>query len=92
MFIESSNPQKVGDKAWLVSELLKPTTGACLTFWYSMYGTGKSVLSVNYYNLQPQGLVTIFIFFPSTLKTTREESKMSNFHTTLFQNSFVLVS
>ena len=29
---------------------------------------------------------------PSTLKTTREESKMSNFHTTLFQNSFVLVS
>jgi hypothetical protein len=38
-----------------------------------------------------QGLVTIF-FFPSTLKTTREESKMSNFHTTLFQNSFVLVS
>jgi hypothetical protein len=39
-----------------------------------------------------QGLVTIFIFFPNTLKTTREESKMSNFHTTLFQNSFVLVS
>ena len=29
---------------------------------------------------------------PSTLKTTREESKMSNFHTILFQNSFVLVS
>ena len=42
--------------------------------------------------ITPQGLVTIFIFFPSTLKTTREESKMSNFHTTLFQNSFVLVS
>jgi hypothetical protein len=41
---------------------------------------------------RPQGLVTIFIFFPSTLKTTREESKMSNFHTPLFQNSFVLVS
>ena len=29
---------------------------------------------------------------PSTLKTTREESKMSNFHTTLLQNRFVLVS
>ena len=29
---------------------------------------------------------------PSTLKTTREVSKMSNVHTTLFQNSFVLVS
>ena len=35
--------------------------------------------------LEAQGLVTIFIFFPSTLKTTREESKMSNFHTTLFK-------
>ena len=32
-----------------------------------------------------QGLVTIFIFFPSTLKTTREESKLSNFHTPLFK-------
>ena len=39
-----------------------------------------------------QGLVTIFIFFRVLLKTTREESKMSNFHTPLFQNSFVLVS
>ena len=28
----------------------------------------------------------------SNLKTTREESKMSDFHTTLFQNSVVLVS
>jgi hypothetical protein len=56
VFIESSNPQKVGDKAWLVSELLKPTTGACLTFWYSMYGTGKSVLSVNYYNPQQENV------------------------------------
>ena len=33
-----------------------------------------------------------YFFSQSTLKTTREESKMSNFHTTLFQNSFVLVS
>ena len=34
-----------------------------------------------------------FYFFSRVLlKTTREESKMSNFHTTLFQNSFVLVS
>ena len=42
--------------------------------------------------VRAQGLVTIFFFFSSTLKTTREESKMSNFHTTVFQNSFVLVS
>ena len=34
-----------------------------------------------------------FDFFSEySKKTTREESKMSNFHTTLFQNSFVLVS
>ena len=34
-----------------------------------------------------------FIFIPrlTTLKTTWEESQMSNFHTTLFQISFVLV-
>ena len=30
-------------------------------------------------------------FYPSTtLKNTREESQMSNCHTTLFQNSFVI--
>lgn len=40
VFIESSTPQNVGDKAWLVSESLQPTTGACLTFWYNMYGSG----------------------------------------------------
>ena len=39
-----------------------------------------------------RGLLRFFFFFSSTLKTTREESKMSNFHTTLFQNSFVLAS
>jgi hypothetical protein len=38
-----------------------------------------------------QGLYAIPPPLP-TLKTTREESRMSNFHTTLFQNSFVLVS
>jgi hypothetical protein len=30
-------------------------------------------------------LLRFFFLFPSTLKTTREESKMSNFHTTLFK-------
>jgi hypothetical protein len=52
----------------------------------------KSIMLMLCHRVQAQGLVTIFIFFPSTLKTTREESKMSNFHTPLFQNSFVLVS
>ena len=56
-------------------------------------GLGYSLVERNCAHelVDAQGLVTIF-FLPSTLKTTREESKMSNFHTTLFQNSFVLVS
>ena len=42
--------------------------------------------------LNHRGLLRFLFFFRVLLKTTREESKMSNFHTTLFQNSFVLVS
>ena len=41
MFIETSAPRVRGDKAWLLSDQLQPTTGSCLTFWYSMYGSGK---------------------------------------------------
>jgi hypothetical protein len=47
-------------------------------YWYSSYFSH---------------IVTIFFILQlTTLKTTREESQMSNFHTTLFQNSFVLMS
>ena len=62
------------------------------THWKQWESTDKCSFFFTFKVPAPQGLVTIFIFFPSTLKTTREESKMSNFHTTLFQNSFVLVS
>lgn len=41
VFIESSNPQKQGDRAWLKSSSLSATTGKCLQFWYSMYGSGE---------------------------------------------------
>ena len=41
IFIETSAPRKVGDKAWLKSGQVPATTGSCLTFWYNMYGTGK---------------------------------------------------
>ena len=52
---------------------------------YILNGTWKSVIT--------QGLVTIcFIPRLTTLKSTREECQMSNVHTTLFQNSFVLLS
>jgi hypothetical protein len=35
--------------------------------------------------MYPQGLVTIFFIHQLLLKTTREESQMSNIHTTLFK-------
>ncbi|XP_072014819.1 MAM and LDL-receptor class A domain-containing protein 2-like [Amphiura filiformis] len=40
MYIESSSPQKAGDKAWLVSPLQPATSpsGACMEFWYHMFG------------------------------------------------------
>jgi len=36
-YIESSYPQKLGDKAWLVSEVIKSLKGACLDFWYQAF-------------------------------------------------------
>ena len=56
------------------------------------YGFAVPRLQQIHKSRQTTGACYDFYFFPSTLKTTREESKMSNFHTTLFQNSFVLVS
>ena len=45
-FIETSSPRRTGDKAWLLSDQLAPTTGSCLTFWYSMYGSGRFLNSL----------------------------------------------
>ncbi|XP_033751986.1 MAM and LDL-receptor class A domain-containing protein 1-like [Pecten maximus] len=50
MFIESSSPQRLGDKAWLASDPIQPTTGSCLTFWYNMNGAGIGTLNVYYMN------------------------------------------
>jgi len=41
MFIETSAPRLQGDKARLKSDMITPTTGSCLTFWYNMHGKGK---------------------------------------------------
>ncbi|CAF3694948.1 unnamed protein product, partial [Didymodactylos carnosus] len=46
VFIEASYPQNLGDKAWLVSEVLESPKGACLEFWYHMYGSTTGNLSV----------------------------------------------
>lgn len=45
-YIESSVPQKYGDKAWLVSEVVESPMGACLDFWYHMKGLTTGNLTV----------------------------------------------
>ncbi|XP_071956928.1 MAM and LDL-receptor class A domain-containing protein 1-like [Antedon mediterranea] len=45
LFIESSVGVK-GNKAWLVSAHLPPTSGSCFSFWYHMYGQGVGDLNV----------------------------------------------
>lgn len=41
MYAEASN-RKSGDQAWLYSPLLdKAPNGACYSFWYHMFGSGK---------------------------------------------------
>ena len=47
MYIESSGAnRKVGEKAWLVSDILTRTVGNCLYFWYHMYGAGIGSLKI----------------------------------------------
>ncbi|XP_077865040.1 MAM and LDL-receptor class A domain-containing protein 2-like [Saccoglossus kowalevskii] len=45
MVIET-NDGSVGDRAWLVSEHLQPTSGKCFMFWYHMYGGSVGNLNV----------------------------------------------
>ncbi|CAF3948718.1 unnamed protein product [Rotaria sp. Silwood2] len=46
MFIESSLPQKPGDKARLISVIEQPQYGRCLQFWYHMFGRTIGQLNV----------------------------------------------
>ena len=52
MFIETSSPRKVGDKAYLISQPFDPTnsTGICLKFWHHMKGASIGTLNVYIYN------------------------------------------
>ena len=46
MFIETSYPRKNGELARLESEVLPPTAGQCMQFWYHMDGVYIKRLSV----------------------------------------------
>ena len=47
MYIETSSPQKRGDKARLISETIKRSSfGSCVNFWYHAYGNSIGTLNV----------------------------------------------
>jgi len=46
MYIEASAPRRPGQKARLFSPGNLPTTGACVTFFYHMYGNTMGTLNV----------------------------------------------
>ena len=53
VFIETSFPRKVGDKAYLISQPFDPTnsTGRCLKFWHHMKGASIGTLNVYIYTV-----------------------------------------
>jgi hypothetical protein len=46
MYIESSWPRQWGEKARLESEVLPPTSGQCMQFWFNMNGAHINKLSI----------------------------------------------
>ncbi|KAH3887691.1 hypothetical protein DPMN_011709 [Dreissena polymorpha] len=46
MYIESSAPQRPGQKAWLVSDYASGNVTQCMTFYYSMYGANIGTLNL----------------------------------------------
>ena len=46
IFIESSSPRRVNDTARIISLNINPTSGACVTFWYHMYGAHINTLNL----------------------------------------------
>jgi hypothetical protein len=46
MYIESSWPRQWGEKARLESEVLPPTSGQCMQFWFNMNGAHVNKLSI----------------------------------------------
>lgn len=47
MYIETSGTgRKIGQRAWLISDIMRPTSAGCLRFWYHMYGAGIGKLNL----------------------------------------------
>lgn len=53
MYIETSSPRTQGQKARLLSQSVAPTTSACVSFYYHMYG--RNIGSLNVYLKQQNG-------------------------------------
>ena len=52
MFLELSDPRKVGDEAWLSSTIFEVTKNRCMRFWYSINGgnVGSVKIDIVYEN------------------------------------------
>jgi hypothetical protein len=46
MYIEASAPRSQGELARLISQVQQASRGACLKFWYHMYGNHIGTISV----------------------------------------------
>ncbi|KAH3753417.1 hypothetical protein DPMN_188053 [Dreissena polymorpha] len=46
VYIETSAPRKLGDKAWLLGPEITAYQTICLSFWYNMNGESAATLSV----------------------------------------------
>ena len=46
VYIEASSPRRPNDTASITTPSIAPTTGACLSFWYHMYGPHINTLNV----------------------------------------------
>lgn len=80
VYIEASYPQKPGDTAWLVSEVIQSPSGACLDFWYHMKGvdTGNLTIYQRIVNKNPTPIwsinVRLFCDYQKILYTTHDSN------------------
>ncbi|CAF4086941.1 unnamed protein product, partial [Rotaria sordida] len=79
IYIEASAPQKPGDRAWLASPLISPTTSSCLIFYYHMFGPDIRTLNV----MLQTSLSNLTIFTRNGLQGNVWKKGEVNFRSTL---------